>query len=170
VNLETVAQLLNLGVKRVHEGEQSGIIQKNSLRIKLASIPSYSCFSSRQTKSICWRSSLQEREQVLMDKPCLSFGWPTTIACLSELFFYDSLMTITLPDNPALAAMGEAEIRIDLACGAYAAGHLSRQLAADVAGVSRHDFDGALYARRIPSFTEEMLAEDLATLAKLGAR
>ena len=67
--------------------------------------------------------------------------------------------------------MGEAEIRIDLVCGAYAAGHLSRQSAADVAGVSRHDFDTALYTRRIPTFTEEMLAEDLETLGKLlGSR
>jgi len=79
-------------------------------------------------------------------------------------------MTITLPDSPALAAIGEAEIRIDLACGAYAAGHLSRQLAADVAGISRHDFDTALHARRIPSYTEEMLAQDLETLRVLGNR
>jgi len=79
-------------------------------------------------------------------------------------------MTITLPDHPALAEMGEAEIRIDLACGAYAAGHLSRQLAADVAGISRHDFDAALFARRIPSYTEEMLAQDLETLRVLGDR
>ncbi len=79
-------------------------------------------------------------------------------------------MTITLPDDPALASLGEEEIRLDLACGAYAAGHLSRQLAADVAGVSRYDFDQALYVRRIPSFTEEMLAQDLETLGKLGVR
>ncbi len=79
-------------------------------------------------------------------------------------------MTITLPDNPALAEMGEAELRIDLACGAYAAGHLSRELAADVAGLSRHEFDKALYARRIPSYTEETLAQDLETLRLLGSR
>jgi predicted HTH domain antitoxin len=77
-------------------------------------------------------------------------------------------MTITLPDNPALTEMGEAEIRIDLACGAYAAGHLSRQLAAEVAGVSRYDFDQALYIRRIPSFTEEMLAQDLESQQRTG--
>ncbi len=79
-------------------------------------------------------------------------------------------MTITLPDNPALTSLGEEDIRMDLACGAYAAGHLSRQLAADVAGVSRFDFDTALYARRIPSFTEEMLEQDLETLRVLGSR
>ena len=81
-----------------------------------------------------------------------------------------STMIITLPDDPALAAMGEAEIRIDLACGAYAAGHLSRQGAADVAGVSRYEFDQALYRRRIPTFTEEMLAQDLETLRLLDSK
>ncbi len=50
-------------------------------------------------------------------------------------------MTITLPHTPALLEMGEAEIRVDLASGAYAASHLSRQLATDV---SRHDFHQAL--------------------------
>ncbi|MDB6005364.1 MAG: hypothetical protein JWR15_2351 [Prosthecobacter sp.] len=79
-------------------------------------------------------------------------------------------MTITLLDDPALASLGEEKIRLDLACGAYAAGHLSRQLAADVAGVSRHDFDQALYARRIPSYTGEMLAQDLQTLDVLSSR
>jgi hypothetical protein len=39
-----------------------------------------------------------------------------------------------------------------------------------VAGVSRLDFDEALYARRIPTFTEEMLAQDLETLRVLGLR
>ena len=79
-------------------------------------------------------------------------------------------MTITLPDNPALTSLGEEGIRMDLACGAYAAGHLSRQLAADVAGVSRYDFDSALYARRISSFKEEMLEQDLVPLRLLGSR
>jgi predicted HTH domain antitoxin len=79
-------------------------------------------------------------------------------------------MIITLPDDPVLAAMGEGEIRIDFACGAYAAGHLCRQAAADVAGLSRYDFDQALYRRRIPTFTEEMLAQDLETLRAMDAR
>lgn len=79
-------------------------------------------------------------------------------------------MTITLPDNPALTSLGESGILLDLACGAYAAGHLSRQSAADVAGVSRFHFDEALYARRIPTFTEEMLVQDLETLRSLGSR
>lgn len=79
-------------------------------------------------------------------------------------------MTITLPDLPALQGIAEADMLLDLACGGYAAGHLSRQSAADVAGVSRHDFDQALYVRHIPTFTEETLAQDLETLRKLGTR
>ncbi len=79
-------------------------------------------------------------------------------------------MTITLPDDPALAEMTEEEILLDLACGAFAAGHVSRGVAARMAGLERHAFDEVLYTRRIPSFTEEMLEEDLATLRTLGLR
>jgi predicted HTH domain antitoxin len=79
-------------------------------------------------------------------------------------------MTIILPDVPALRGIAEEDILLDLACGGYAAGHLSRQSAADVAGVSRHAFDQALYARHIPTFTEEMLAQDLETLRALDSR
>lgn len=59
---------------------------------------------------------------------------------------------------------------LDLACGAYAAGHLSRQLAAEVAGVSRRVFDEALYRRRIPTYSEEMLLQDLETLREIGSK
>jgi predicted HTH domain antitoxin len=79
-------------------------------------------------------------------------------------------MTITLPDDPALAAMSVEDIRLDLACGAFAAGHVSRGVAARMAGLERHAFDEALFTRRIPSFTEEMLDEDLATLRTLSLR
>lgn len=79
-------------------------------------------------------------------------------------------MTITLPDLPALQGIAEGDFLLDLACGAYAAGHLSRQVAADVARVSRRDFDEALYIRRIPTYTEEMLTQDLETLRSLDSR
>ena len=75
-------------------------------------------------------------------------------------------MAITLPDLPALNRMALDDILLDLACGSYAAGHLSRQAAADVAGVSRYDFDVALHCRHIPTFTEEMFEQDLETLRK----
>jgi len=76
-------------------------------------------------------------------------------------------MTITLPDDPALAQMGESEILLDLACGAYAAGHVSRGVAARMAGMDRHAFDEALFARRIPSYDEERWEQDLETLRAL---
>lgn len=76
-------------------------------------------------------------------------------------------MTITLPDDPALADMAETDIRLDLACALFAAGRISRSVAARLAGMERHDLDAELVRRRIPSFTEDMLAEDLATLRTL---
>ena len=79
-------------------------------------------------------------------------------------------MTITLPDDPALTEMGETEILLDLACGAYAAGHVSRGVAARMAGLEREAFDEILFARRVPSYTEEMLAQDLETLRALRSR
>ena len=79
-------------------------------------------------------------------------------------------MTITLPDDPALAEMGEAEILLDLACGAYAAGHVSRGVAARMAGMERHAFDQALVQRRIPSYDEVRWAQDLETLRALRSQ
>ena len=90
-----------------------------------------------------------------------------TAPCLRLLFLYSYSMTITLPDDPALAEMGEEEILLDLACGAYAAGHVSRGVAARMAGLDRHAFDQTLCARRIPSYDEERWAEDLETLRAL---
>jgi predicted HTH domain antitoxin len=60
-------------------------------------------------------------------------------------------MTITLPDARAIAELGDTGILLDLACGAYAAGHVSRGVAARMAGLDRHAFDLTLHARRIPS-------------------
>jgi len=77
-------------------------------------------------------------------------------------------MTITLPDDPALTEMGEPEILLDLACGAYAAGHVSRGVAARMAGMDRQAFDEVLLTRRIPSYDEERFAQDLETLRALG--
>lgn len=79
-------------------------------------------------------------------------------------------MIITLPDDPVLVEMGEAEIRLDLACGAYAAGHVSRGVAARMAGLDRLAFDQILVARRIPSYDEERLAEDRETLRSLAGK
>lgn len=76
-------------------------------------------------------------------------------------------MTLTLPDDPALADLTESEIRLDLACALFAAGRISRTVAARMAGMERFDFDRELVERRIPSYTEEMLEEDLTALQKV---
>jgi predicted HTH domain antitoxin len=79
-------------------------------------------------------------------------------------------MTITLPDDPAIIALDVEDIRIDLACGAYSAGHVSRGVAARMAGLSLEDFDEILQKRRISVFTEAALSEDLEALRDLGRR
>jgi predicted HTH domain antitoxin len=76
-------------------------------------------------------------------------------------------MTITLPDDPALQGLDEAQLRLDLACGLFAAGRVSRTVAARVAGLDSMAFDEELFRRKIPSFTEEMLDQDLASLDRL---
>jgi predicted HTH domain antitoxin len=80
---------------------------------------------------------------------------------------YPMTLTLTLPDHPVLEELSESDLRLDLACALFAAGRISRTVAADMAGVDRNAFDAELYRRRIPSYTEEMLAQDLETLALL---
>ena len=75
-------------------------------------------------------------------------------------------MTLTLPDDPALAAFPEEELRLELACALFSDGRLSRSVAARVAGMDRAKFDEELFRRRIPSYTEDMLAQDMATLCR----
>jgi len=76
-------------------------------------------------------------------------------------------MILTLPDDPALAELGETELRLDLACGLFASGRISRGVAARIAEMDRAAFDEEVFRRRIPSFTEETLAEDVKTLRTL---
>ena len=75
-------------------------------------------------------------------------------------------MTITLPDDPALRHLDEAELRVALACGMFSAGRASRGVCARIAGLDRAVFDEALFVRHIPSFTTEMLDQDLAAWDK----
>lgn len=79
-------------------------------------------------------------------------------------------MTITLPDDPALRDFTEEDIRLDLACALFAAGRISRPVAARMAGVERHEMDAELFRRRISGFTQETLDEDLASLKTLFPR
>jgi len=71
------------------------------------------------------------------------------------------LMTLTLPDDPALGQVSEAELRLDLACGLFASGRVSRNVAARLAAMDRQAFDEALYQRKIAAFTPDMVAQDL---------
>ena len=73
-------------------------------------------------------------------------------------------MILTLPDDPALADMTESDIRLDLGCALFAAGRVSRAVACRIAGLERSDFDQELIHRRIPSYTENMLDDDIANL------
>ena len=81
---------------------------------------------------------------------------------------YHSNMTITLPDDPTLKRMDEAQLKLDLACGMFAAGRISRGVGARIAGVDRAAFDEALFVRHIPSYTSEMLDQDLAAWQKMS--
>lgn len=79
-------------------------------------------------------------------------------------------MTITLPDDPALLDLTEADILLDLACALFAAGRISRTVAARLARIERREMDEELFRRRISGFTEETLDEDMAALNTLLSR
>lgn len=70
-------------------------------------------------------------------------------------------MILTLPDDPALASFNEAELTLELAVALFASERVSRSVAASIAGLDRFAFDKELFRRRIPSFTPEMLEQDL---------
>ena len=76
-------------------------------------------------------------------------------------------MIVTLPDTPATLRMSEEEIRLELACALFAQGRLGKVGGADMAGVDFISFQRALGQRGIPSYTAEMLDEDLETMRKL---
>ncbi|MFZ4589204.1 MAG: UPF0175 family protein [Terrimicrobiaceae bacterium] len=77
-------------------------------------------------------------------------------------------MTITLPDDPAISSMDAGDIKLDLACGAYSAGHVSRNIAARMAGLTLQNFDQILLERKISVFSQETLDEDLQALRTIG--
>lgn len=56
---------------------------------------------------------------------------------------------------------------LDLACGLFASGRVSRNVAARIAGLDRRSFDEALFIRHIPSFTPEMPDGDLAAIQRM---
>lgn len=96
--------------------------------------------------------------------PCAEFehprvpkpSWNETLAS-----FTVSHMTVTLPDDPALVDLDETQLKIDLACTLFAAGRISRTVAARISGLNTLEFDEALFERKIPTYTSEMLDQDL---------
>ena len=76
-------------------------------------------------------------------------------------------MTIEVPDLPATERFSPDELRLELACALYARGRIGKITGTHMAGVDIFTFQRALGERRIPQYTEQMLAEDLATLEKL---
>jgi predicted HTH domain antitoxin len=73
-------------------------------------------------------------------------------------------MILTLPDEPVFASFDESELKLELAVALFSSGRVSRSVAASIAGMDRFTFDEELFRRRIPSFTAEMLEQDLASL------
>ena len=73
-------------------------------------------------------------------------------------------MTITLPDIPEARQLSPDELRVELTCALYARGRVGKIAAAELAGVDFFTFQRALTERSIPLYTEQMLADDLASL------
>ena len=77
-------------------------------------------------------------------------------------------MTLTLPDDPALTGFRAEELLMELACGLYAARHISRGAAARVAGVEEDAFEAELARRGISNgYTPDDLRADLAALDRV---
>ena len=79
-------------------------------------------------------------------------------------------MTVTLPDDPALLGLDEVELKLEIACGLFAAGRVSRGVGARIAGLDRAAFDEILFRRRIPAWTSATLEQDLLGWEQAEAR
>ena len=68
------------------------------------------------------------------------------------------------------AGLTEQEARMELACRLFDIGKLALWPAAQLAGMSRVEFEGTLMSREIPIYrpTLEDLEHDVATLKRLG--
>ncbi len=74
-------------------------------------------------------------------------------------------MTLTLPDEPALAAFREDQLCLELACALYSSRGISRGLAAKLAGMELDAFEAELDSRCISNGTQPSdLDADLAVL------
>jgi len=79
-----------------------------------------------------------------------------------------SPMTLPLPDETALAAFGEDQRRLELACGLYSTRGISRGLAANLAGIEVEAFEAELHSRDISNGIKPSdLDADLSVLNQL---
>jgi len=76
-------------------------------------------------------------------------------------------MTLELPDLPPDERLTPADLRLELACALYARGRIGKVTAAQMAGMDFFSFQRALSERRIPLYTEQMLAADLQALREV---
>ena len=76
-------------------------------------------------------------------------------------------MTLELPALPDDGEIGPDELRLELACALYARGRIGKIKGAELANVDLFTFQAALRDRRVPVYTDEMLAGDMETLQKL---
>ena len=77
-------------------------------------------------------------------------------------------MTLTLPDEPALRGLSDAELRTELACALYARGKVSAVGGSHLAGMDLVGFQGALVERGIPrNYSVRDLHDDVAALDRL---
>jgi predicted HTH domain antitoxin len=76
-------------------------------------------------------------------------------------------VTIELPDEALGERLTAQELRLELACALYAQGRVGKVAGSRLSGVDFFTFQRALAQRRIPLYTEAMLAEDMDTLAHL---
>jgi len=79
-------------------------------------------------------------------------------------------MNLTLPDVPITRQMGDAELRLELACALYAQGKVTKVSGAELAGVDFFAFQKALGERRISTCTVEDLHEDVKALDRLFSK
>ena len=77
-------------------------------------------------------------------------------------------MTLTLPDVPALAALGEEQLLLELACAMYASRQVSRHVAAEIASMEDEQFEVELARRSISNGYQPVdLEADLRSLDRL---
>jgi len=76
-------------------------------------------------------------------------------------------MKLTLPDVPVLREMGNAQLRLELACALYAQGRMTKAGGAELAGVNFQSFRRALRERRISTGAVEGLRGELEALDRL---